>query len=89
MSDLVRHSLLQSGASGMMQTGGFERTGQRDKSRTSGYNYFPSQALNPVRSDDIRYTELELFKSLNDRELMVLQLLPKVAPQGIAKGIVS
>ena len=27
-----------------------------------------------MRNDDIRYAELELFKSVNDRELMVLQL---------------
>jgi two-component system response regulator EvgA len=57
-----------------------ERTGQCHQGGTFGYNYFPSQALNPVRSDEVRYAELELFKSVNDRELMVLQFLPKGAP---------
>ncbi|KNC16496.1 MULTISPECIES: response regulator transcription factor [Pseudomonas] len=40
----------------------------------SGYNYFPSQALIPSREDDGQLQELELFKAINDRELMVLQL---------------
>lgn len=40
----------------------------------SGYNYFPSQAVQPTRDDDGQLHELELFKAINDRELMVLQL---------------
>jgi two-component system response regulator EvgA len=40
----------------------------------SGYNYYPSEALSPVRGDDARCADLELFKAVNDRELMVLQL---------------
>lgn len=40
----------------------------------SGYNYFPSQALIPSREDHGQLQELELFKAINDRELMVLQL---------------
>src|SRR5207253_10431888 len=44
------------------------------KAVLSGYNYFPSQALNPARLDDKSSIELDLFKSVNDRELMVLQL---------------
>ncbi|MFJ7885325.1 response regulator [Pseudomonas sp. NPDC096917] len=40
----------------------------------SGYNYFPSQALTPEKPGDENSSELELFKSVNDRELMVLKL---------------
>jgi two-component system response regulator EvgA len=54
----------------------------------SGYNYFPSQALNPVRCDDARFSDLELFKSVNDRELMVLQLFAQGRTnKEIAKGM--
>jgi len=42
------------------------------KAVLSGYNYFPSQAINPVQEHESR--DLELFKLVNDRELMVLQL---------------
>lgn len=42
------------------------------KAVLSGYNYFPSQAINPVQENESR--DLELFKLVNDRELMVLQL---------------
>lgn len=40
----------------------------------SGYNYFPSQALSPACREDGPPTEIELFRLVNDRELMVLQL---------------
>lgn len=39
-----------------------------------GYNYFPSQALRAVHEDKSVTSELALFKLLNDRELMALQL---------------
>lgn len=42
------------------------------KAVLSGYNYFPSQALTPALSSSSQ--ELELFRQVNDRELMVLQL---------------
>lgn len=42
------------------------------KAVLSGYNYFPSQAINPAQENESR--DLELFKLVNDRELMVLQL---------------
>jgi len=42
------------------------------KAVLSGYNYFPSQAINPTQESEGR--DLELFKLVNDRELMVLQL---------------
>ncbi|QXH37287.1 response regulator transcription factor [Pseudomonas muyukensis] len=42
------------------------------KAVLSGYNYFPSQALTPVSASSSQ--ELELFRQVNDRELMVLQL---------------
>lgn len=42
----------------------------------------------PVRSDDVRYAELELFKAVNDRELMVLQLFAQGRTnKEIAKGM--
>ncbi|MCU1728640.1 response regulator transcription factor [Pseudomonas sp. 7P_10.2_Bac1] len=40
----------------------------------SGYNYFPSQALTPENLEGHNSSELELFKLVNDRELMVLKL---------------
>ncbi|KAF0865525.1 response regulator transcription factor [Pseudomonas sp. LD120] len=40
----------------------------------SGYNYFPSQALQAGKSGFSLTLELEQLNSLNDRELMVLQL---------------
>ena len=40
----------------------------------SGYNYFPSQALTPEKNESDYFSEIELFKQVNDRELMVLKL---------------
>lgn len=40
----------------------------------SGYNYFPSQALTPDKNENENFSEIELFKQVNDRELMVLKL---------------
>ena len=40
----------------------------------SGYNYFPSQALTSETNDHNYSSEIELFKLVNDRELMVLKL---------------
>ena len=40
----------------------------------SGYNYFPSQALTPEKNEITSFSEIELFKQVNDRELMVLKL---------------
>jgi len=40
----------------------------------SGYNYFPSQALTPEKNEDDNLSEIDLFKLVNDRELMVLKL---------------
>jgi two-component system response regulator EvgA len=58
------------------------------KAVLSGYNYFPSEALNPARGDEARCAELELFKSVNDRELMVLQLFAQGRNnKEIAKGM--
>ena len=54
----------------------------------SGYNYFPSQALTPERSDGTDDAEIELFKLVNDRELMVLQLFAQgKTNKEIAKGM--
>ena len=58
------------------------------KAVLSGYNYFPSEALNPVRCDDAQWADLDLFKSVNDRELMVLQLFAQGRTnKEIAKGM--
>lgn len=58
------------------------------KAVLSGYNYFPSEALNPTRGDEARCAELELFKSVNDRELMVMQLFAQGRNnKEIAKGM--
>jgi two-component system response regulator EvgA len=53
----------------------------------SGYNYFPSQALN-AGGQEGNSQELELFKAVNDRELMVLQLFAQGRTnKEIAKGM--
>ena len=58
------------------------------KAVLSDYNYFPSQALNPPRGDDEAAAELDLFKSVNDRELMALQLFAQgCTNKEIAKGM--
>lgn len=58
------------------------------KAVLSGYNYFPSQALNPSRDDEALCAELDLFKSVNDRELMVMQLFAQGRTnKEIAKGM--
>ena len=54
----------------------------------AGYNYFPSQALAPERHEDGDSSKIELFKSVNDRELMVLQLFAQgKTNKEIAKGM--
>jgi two-component system response regulator EvgA len=80
---------MQSGASGYVcKQEDLSELVSAIKAVLSGYNYFPSQALNPVRSDDSRYADLELFKSVNDRELMVLQLFAQGRTnKEIAKGM--
>ena len=58
------------------------------KAVVAGYNYFPSQALAPERHEDGDSSEIELFKSVNDRELMVLQLFAQgKTNKEIAKGM--
>ncbi|WP_110949068.1 response regulator transcription factor [Pseudomonas bohemica] len=57
------------------------------KAVLSGYNYFPSQALG-VSTGDGDPNELERFKLVNDRELMVLQLFAQGRTnKEIAKGM--
>ncbi|MCE1113991.1 MULTISPECIES: response regulator transcription factor [Pseudomonas] len=56
------------------------------KAVLSGYNYFPSQALNAAQKNANQ--ELELFRQVNDRELMVLQLFAQGrSNKEIAKGM--
>jgi two-component system response regulator EvgA len=58
------------------------------KAVLSGYNYFPSQALAPSYRSDGQPSEVELFKLVNDRELMVLQLFAQGRTnKEIAKGM--
>ncbi|MFJ3485225.1 response regulator [Pseudomonas sp. NPDC090202] len=58
------------------------------KAVLSGYNYFPSQALSTSALKDGDPTELERFKLVNDRELMVLQLFAQGRTnKEIAKGM--
>jgi two-component system response regulator EvgA len=58
------------------------------KAVLSGYNYFPSQALTPAVDEDGKPSEIELFKLVNDRELMVLQLFAQGrSNKEIAKGM--
>jgi two-component system response regulator EvgA len=58
------------------------------KAVLSGYNYFPSQALTPPAGENGQPSEIELFKLVNDRELMVLQLFAQGRTnKEIAKGM--
>jgi two-component system response regulator EvgA len=58
------------------------------KAVMSGYNYFPSEALNAPDIDDCGRNEIERFKAVNDRELMVLQLFAQGrSNKEIAKGM--
>ena len=51
----------------------------------SGYNYFPSQA---IKHDQVTTSDLQLFRQVNDRELMVLQLFAQGrSNKEIAKGM--
>ncbi|MFJ9992532.1 response regulator [Pseudomonas putida] len=56
------------------------------KAVLSGYNYFPSQAITP--NQEISDHAMELFRQVNDRELMVLQLFAQGrSNKEIAKGM--
>lgn len=58
------------------------------KAVLSGYNYFPSQALKAAGIEDGDPNEIERFKLVNDRELMVLQLFAQGRTnKEIAKGM--
>jgi two-component system response regulator EvgA len=58
------------------------------KAVLSGYNYFPSQALAASLKKDGDSNEIERFKLVNDRELMVLQLFAQGRTnKEIAKGM--
>ncbi|MDE1198889.1 DNA-binding response regulator [Pseudomonas sp. Bc-h] len=58
------------------------------KAVLSGYNYFPSQALGAATGQGGDPNELERFKLVNDRELMVLQLFAQGRTnKEIAKGM--
>ena len=58
------------------------------KAVLSGYNYFPSQALATAAAQVGDPNELERFKLVNDRELMVLQLFAQGRTnKEIAKGM--
>lgn len=66
---------MQSGASGYVgKQEDFTELLSAIKAVLAGYNYFPSQALNTLNNETFSAPDMELFKSINDRELMVLQL---------------
>ena len=66
---------MQSGASGYVgKQEDFTELLSAIKAVLAGYNYFPSQALNPLNTEAFSAPDIELLKSVNDRELMVLQL---------------
>ncbi|MCY4127437.1 MAG: LuxR C-terminal-related transcriptional regulator, partial [Pseudomonas sp.] len=55
------------------------------KAVLAGYNYFPSQAMQPHLPVD---NDLQLLSTVNDRELMVLQLFAQGRTnKEIAKGM--
>lgn len=56
------------------------------KAVLSGYNYFPSQAMNT--GQELAENGIDLFRHVNDRELMVLQLFAQgKSNKEIAKGM--
>ncbi|WP_296264220.1 response regulator transcription factor [Pseudomonas sp. UBA6562] len=56
------------------------------KAVLSGYNYFPNQALNQSAPEE--NSDLERFRLINDRELMVLQLFAQGrSNKDIARGM--
>lgn len=56
------------------------------KAVLSGYNYFPSQAMNT--GQELDENGIDLFRHVNDRELMVLQLFAQgKSNKEIAKGM--
>ncbi|WP_312931527.1 response regulator transcription factor [Pseudomonas sp.] len=56
------------------------------KAVLSGYNYFPNQALTQTTHED--NSDLERFRLINDRELMVLQLFAQGrSNKDIARGM--
>ncbi|SEI15301.1 response regulator transcription factor [Pseudomonas fuscovaginae UPB0736] len=80
---------MQSGAAGYVcKTEDLSELMSAVKAVLSGYNYFPSQALIGGRKDEVINPEMELFKLVNDRELMVLQLFAQGRTnKEIAKGM--
>jgi two-component system response regulator EvgA len=80
---------MQSGASGYVcKQEDLSELVSSVKAVLSGYNYFPSQALAASIKKDGDPNEIERFKLVNDRELMVLQLFAQGRTnKEIAKGM--
>lgn len=80
---------MQSGASGYVcKQEDLSELVSSVKAVLSGYNYFPSQALAASIKKEGDPNELERFKLVNDRELMVLQLFAQGRTnKEIAKGM--
>jgi len=80
---------MQSGASGYVcKQEDLSELVSSVKAVLSGYNYFPSQALAATIKKEGDPNELERFKLVNDRELMVLQLFAQGRTnKEIAKGM--
>jgi two-component system response regulator EvgA len=87
--DLFAIRCMQSGASGYVcKQEDLSELLSSVRAVLSGYNYFPSQALSHVCREEGPPSELELFKLVNDRELMVLQLFAQGRTnKEIAKGM--
>ncbi|KGF65645.1 MULTISPECIES: response regulator transcription factor [Pseudomonas] len=80
---------MQSGASGYVcKQEDLSELVSSVKAVLSGYNYFPSQALAATIKKEGDPNEIERFKLVNDRELMVLQLFAQGRTnKEIAKGM--
>lgn len=80
---------MQSGASGYVcKQEDLSELVSSVKAVLSGYNYFPSQALAVSIKKEGDPNEIERFKLVNDRELMVLQLFAQGRTnKEIAKGM--
>lgn len=80
---------MQSGASGYVcKQEDLSELVSSVKAVISGYNYFPSQALAATIKKEGDPNEIERFKLVNDRELMVLQLFAQGRTnKEIAKGM--
>jgi len=86
---LFTHRCMQSGAAGYVcKREALAELKSAVAAVMTGYSYFPSTVLNSPKVEDGQRDEIELFKGVNDRELMVLQLFAQGhSNKEIAKGM--